>query len=540
MRALARLLLGSAVVATFVGCGTSRPVRFDDGSVITRIDDTVPIPEPTEAEFHRFSHHIENFVNRQLRLGLDPMPAPPALDVNRWGDVPTSSWYVRRGELSPAQVEVGAGVGFDAPEAHFPWTITRVKSGGANPGFLFQDSRGEGFILKVDKPGVPIVATSAGAVANRLLWALGYRVPDDRIVIFDRSQLVLGAKARDKGITDADVDAVLEARASRMPDGRWRALTSRFLHGTPVGGYSYTGTREGDLNDIIDHERRRSLRAMRVFGAWLQHVDMKIDNTLDLYVRSDAGGHLEHYLVDFDGCLGGYWAARGEARIGSAYDLDLGELVRGLGLFGLVPRPYEHLEGATHPEIGLFESEVYDPATWTPNYVNDQLDAAGPADLFWAGTVLSKLRREHVEAAVRAGRYVDAEAERILADVLWRRWEKTVDWALLQVSPAVSLLPAEHDPSHLVIEAEDALLRAGRPSALRWQVEVLDEEGHVLHSATAETPAVDWSVDGPSAGDTVIVRWVALDGTRQLPESEAHYRFDDGRWRLAGILRNGE
>jgi hypothetical protein len=150
------------------------------------------------------------------------------------------------------------------------------------------------------------------------------------------------------------------------------------------------------------------------------------------------------------------------------------------------------------------------------------------------------LRREHIEAAVRAGRYVDPEAERILADVLRRRWEKTVDWALLQVSPVVSLLPRDSDATQLVIHGEDALLRAGRPSTLRWQMNLLTAEGKVLHSFTAESPKVDWSVEDVSPGDTVIVRWIALDGDRQLPETEAHYRFRDGHWQLVGVLRDGQ
>ena len=40
---------------------------------------------------------------------------------------------------------------------------------------------------------------------------------------------------------------------------------------------------------------RLTTRGLRVFGAWLNHTDMKDDNALDMYV----GGHLEHYLVDF-------------------------------------------------------------------------------------------------------------------------------------------------------------------------------------------------------------------------------------------------
>ncbi len=135
----------------------------------------------------------------------------------------------------------------------------------------------------------------------------------------------------------------------------------------------------------------------------MNHVDVKEDNTLDLYVGEDGAGHLRHYLVDFDGCLGGYWAARHEARIGHAYDLDWREFWGGLLGLGLHVHPYERLGEPVHPEVGLFTDEDYDPAGWRPNYVNDQVMNCDRADAFWAGTVLAKIDDAMIDAAAAAG-----------------------------------------------------------------------------------------------------------------------------------------
>ncbi len=546
MRARAAALAATAALG--VASCAPPPVRFVDGEPVRVVHDTADIPEPAEKEFWRLSHHIENFGPKQIRLGLDPVPAPPALDVNRLGEVPSSSWYEDRGAPTPAQVAAGAGGEDPGPEAFRPWKITGMKSGGRNPGLVIEDARGVRYICKFDKPYAPVVATAAGAVAARLLWALGYHVPDDRVVFFAREQLTVAEGATDKGddgtrtpIRDDAVDALLEKYAPRNAAGEYRVLVSRYLPGKPIGGWSYRGTRADDPNDTIPHPQRRSLRALRVFGAWLNHVDLKEDNSLDLYTEEDGRHFLRHYLVDFDGCLGGYWAARFEPRIGFAYDFDLGEVASGIPSFGLLTRPYEALRTPRHPLVGLFEAEAYDPAEWKANYVNDTVLAWRPADAFWAGTVMARLTPEHVRAAVTAARFDDPSADEELTRVLVARWEKTVDWALTRVTPVTGLDRVVMQGEGFRVDAGDALAEAGRPSALRYRVEVLDDAGRRIAGPTgAGAPAADVAAEVARGREYVVVRWTAAGGEGALPPAEAHYRRDRGSWRLTGILRDGE
>lgn len=542
----ARALL---LVLALASCAPA-PTRFVDGPPIREVDDTANTPEPSEKEFYRLSHHFENFGPRQIRLGLDPVHAPPARDVNRFGEVPNSSWYEDRGDLTPDQVAAGAGLEEPGPESFRPWKITGMKSGGRNPGLVVEDSRGFRYICKFDKIGSPVIATAAGAVAARLLWAAGYYVPDDRVAFISRSELTIAEGASDRTpsgqkipLRDEAVDHLLNTFAARNARGEYRVLLSRYLPGKPKGGWSYRGTRGDDPNDTIPHENRRSLRGLRVFGAWLNHVDLKEDNSLDLYTEEEGRHFLRHYLVDFDGCLGGYWAARHEPRIGFAYDFDLGEVVTGIPTFGLAPRPYETLGEPEHPLVGLFEADAYDPATWKANYLNDSVLASRPADAYWAGRVMSRLSLDHIRAAVTAARFEDSTADEVLARVLHERWRKTVDWALTQVTPVESLDRVKVQSGGFRVEATDALLEAKRPSSLRYAIEIFDESGRNLAppSSLSDSPNADVPTSVLSDHSSVVVRWTATDETgRSLPPTEAHYHRRGDDWSLAGILRDGE
>jgi hypothetical protein len=540
----------AVLVLTGIACAPSQP-HFNDGPAVVRVEDNKNIPEPKEHEFYRSSHHFDNFLPRQARLRLNPVPPPPAQDVNRFGQVPNSSWYVNRIEhVSPLEVAQGSGGDDPGPEAFKPWTITGLKVGGRNPGFVFEDTRGVRYICKFDKMRFPAVTTAAGAVAARLFWTCGYNVPDDRVVFFHREDLLIGKDAtyrksfgRKKPLCTELVDEFFDEKIRPGRDGQYRALISRYLPGRPVGGYSYNGTRSDDANDTIPHQNRRSLRGLRVFAAWLNHVDVKVDNTLDLYVKKDEGGFLDHYLVDFDGCLGGYWAARTEARIGFAYDFDLKEFLGGIPALGLFKRPYEDLTQPENPLVGMFESRVYDPARWKANYLNDQLASCTAADCFWAGTVLAQLSGEHIKAAVTAARFEDEEAADILTRVLIERREKTLNWALSQVTPVIDVDRIRFDDEGMHVDADDALRSAGLPSTMTYNYDVLDMNGNVLQG-TAEyisSPIASVSSTILNERKYFIIRWTARDGTKQiLPPAEAHYSSRSGSWRLVGVLRDGQ
>ena len=192
---------------------------------------------------------------------------------------------------------------------------------------------------------------------------------------------------------------------------------------------------------------------------------------------------------------------------------------------------------------------MYEPAGWRQNYLNDQLFGMRPADAFWAGNILAQISEDHVRAAAGAARYDDPDAAVILTRILRARWEKTVDWALTQVTPVVDLEPIPAAGAGgtmaadggLTIEARDALNVFRRPSSLQYRVRVLDADGGVVAEVQdSGAPAIQLAGEVLAGRRYVVVEWVAVSGSDDLPPTHAHYIAGPSGWRLVGILRDGE
>ncbi len=103
--------------------------------------------------------------------------------------------------------------------------------------------------------------------------------------------------------TRDDMNVVLEAVA-RKPDGSYRVVAGRQLPGKILGGFQYSGTRPDDPNDVVPHEHRRELRALRVFGAWTNLTDLKAANTLDTVLPENGRSIVKHILQDVGSTFG--------------------------------------------------------------------------------------------------------------------------------------------------------------------------------------------------------------------------------------------
>ena len=191
------------------------------------------------------------------------------------------------------------------------WNVVSPKLAGFAPGFTMRDSRNDLWFVSFDAAGHPEAATGAIAVANRIFWALGLlagREPSRRRSHPNNSSIAESAtvtppSGRKRPMRPSDLDAVLR-RAHRSEDGSYRAIAARAVPGRPVGGFRYYGTRPDDPNDVVPHEHRRELRALKVFGAWTNLVDMKAGNTLDSVVVEGGRSVVRHYLQDVGSTFG--------------------------------------------------------------------------------------------------------------------------------------------------------------------------------------------------------------------------------------------
>ena len=93
-------------------------------------------------------------------------------------------------------------------------------------------------------------------------------------------------------------------RAARNADGTYRAAAAGCCRARSSAAFRYEGTRPDDPNDIVPHEHRRELRALRVFGAWTNLTDLKAGNTLDTLVTENGRGVVKHYLQDVGSTFG--------------------------------------------------------------------------------------------------------------------------------------------------------------------------------------------------------------------------------------------
>src|SRR4029450_3875729 len=200
--------------------------------------------------------------------------------------------------------ELVRGADVDAPPDPSKWTLIREKTAGAHPGFTAMDAKGETWFLEFDPPHSPGGATAAVAIATKIFWALGYNQVESFLTSFDPKVSTIDPKAtvrRPNGkrtpFTHDDMNGVLE-NVARNADGPYRVVAGRLLPGKILGGYQYAGTRPDDPNDVIPHEHRRELRALRVFGAWTNLTDLKAANTLDALETVNGRSIVKHHLQD--------------------------------------------------------------------------------------------------------------------------------------------------------------------------------------------------------------------------------------------------
>ncbi len=239
-----------------------------------------------------------------------------------------------------------------------------------------------------------------------------------------------------------DLDEVLR-RAHRNADGSYRAIAARAVSGRPIGGFKYYGTRPDDPNDVVPHEHRRELRALKVFGAWTNLVDMKAGNTLDAVVVENGRSVVRHYLQDVGSTFG--TGANGPREYDEGYELlyDAALLRKRLFTLGFFISPWQTVDYDELPSIGRFEGDVFDPPSWQPRVGTAALRHARADDTFWAARRVAAFSDEMIRAAVRTGKYSDPAAEALLTDVLIKRRQKIAAAYLPAINPLVDFALSE-------------------------------------------------------------------------------------------------
>jgi hypothetical protein len=316
-------------------------------------------------------------------------------------------------------------------------------------------------------------------ISTKIFHALGYYVPEDFLVTFDESQLAVapGAKVRTetgakRPIRQADVSRWLE-RTPRTASGRIRALASRYVPGTVVGQFRYSGTRSDDPNDIYPHERRRELRGMRVFAAWLNHDDARSINSIDTYVEDGGRRYIRHYLQDFGSNLGSGSTSAQQPRGGYEYLIEGDKVAKGLVTFGFWRRDWTKVQYPANPSLGNIEADFFQPWKWKTEYPQPAFDQMDDADAFWAASLASRFTDPMIEAIVATGQLSDPAAARYLADVIIRRRDKVVSYWITRTNP-LDRFAVRREPGGVALTFDNAAVRLqavqqGAAYKVRWK-----------------------------------------------------------------------
>jgi hypothetical protein len=267
-------------------------------------------------------------------------------------------------------------------------------------------------------------------------------------------------------------------------------MASLMIAGKPIGGHAAEGTRSDDVNDRIAHELRRDLRGASALFAWLDHTDVKEDNSLDMWTQDPADParhYVEHYFIDFGGSLGAATVFTHDRRLGTEYKVDFPAMLSSVATLGMRPRPWDRRGQPGLLGVGVYDNH-YDPGTWkpeTPAYV--PFRTADRFDRFWAAKTLIRFTRAQLRAAVDTGRLSDPKAADYLVDTLVARQRATARYWFWRVNPLDGFTA---DATEVCF---DDLLLTHKLGAVtdrtRYRIRTYDRGGHAL--ATDRTVLAD-------------------------------------------------
>lgn len=438
-----RAVVMLALVGVATGCGANgvplplrpEPIPYADTLPVPEMEEYAPIEMPSLFKASLGDEMVRPFSLRRW------MGAPhEALNVTRMDEVVNSAWFENRnGKQRMSLEEVARGAATtNGPDTNGPITVIGGKSQGISPGFTVRDSRGDIYLFKFDPQGSLYMSSSADVISSRFFYAAGYHTPEDHITVFDSARLVLDPEAEietvegERLMREDDIVEIL-ALVDALPDGRYLALASKFLDGVPKGPFRFKDVRNDDPNDYYHHQYRRELRGLYVVSAWLNHVDMRFANTLDMYTEP---GYLKHYLIDFAATLGSGTIRPHRPREGVEYNYDFWPTTArmlSLGFFtlGWEDKPFRVI----HPAIGYIPVEDFNPGTWKANWPNAAFNRVTVRDGYWGAKLVGSFSDEQLRAVVAEGKLPSPQAADTLVKILAYRRDRTVEHWYSKVSP---------------------------------------------------------------------------------------------------------
>ena len=473
-----------------------------------------------------------------------------AVNVNTVDEVPDSSWFTNRLGRQPWSIEqLVRGPDTGTGPAPGAWTIIEAKSEGVTPGFTIRDSAGDTYFIKFDPPSNPEMASGAEVIATKLFYALGYHTPENYIATMpDALSIAPGTVIEDEDgverpMETGDIRTILK-KTARRPDGSYRVLASKLLPGKTVGRFRYWGTRSDDPNDIHPHEHRRELRGLSVFAAWLNHDEVRSDNTFDVLVKEGDRTIIRHYLLDFGSTLGSGSTQAQSTRAGNEYVWEARPTFITMLTLGFYVRPWLKVDYPDLPAVGRFESTYFQPENWKADAPNPAFRNVRSEDQFWAARIMAALSAEAVEAVVGTAQFTDPRASAYVKKTLLERKSKILGLWLNGTNPVVN--PALSRSGSLSFQNAAVEVAAANPAegyTLAWS---RFDNGTGTHTPVGpEQTVTATAADAPADLLANQPEYVAVTIRALHPERPAwkqpliaYFRRTGEAWALVGLERN--
>jgi hypothetical protein len=543
----ARAGLAIALVAAFgflSSSGSTQAPRFYPDDPIAREPESQDASAAQPYSIQQMYEQVDNLFVTSKYVATGKR----AQNINTIDEVPDSSWFTNRiGTIPLTADQIIRGPVPGAPPDPSRWVLTREKTSGAHPGFTARDAKGETWFLEFDPRSNPEGATAAVEIANKIFWALGYNQVESFLTTFDPKRIEFDPKAtlrRPSGkrtpFTQDDVNSILEIVAKNA-DGTYRVIAGRQVPGKVLGNFLYAGTRPDDPNDLVPHEHRRELRALRVFGAWTNLTDLKAANTLDSLVTENGRSIVKHVLQDV-GSTFGMCNDVHEWDLSYEYFYQADTSLKRLFSFGFALSPWQTIPYQEYPSIGKFEGDRFDPRQWRPQTPTTGYMEMRDDDAFWAARRVAAFSDDLIRALVHTGQFSDPAAEKLLADVLIKRREKVKSVYLTAVNPVVN--PRLDANGRLTVEnaAIDNGVAKG-PVTYRVAWGVFDNatgQTRPLSETQSSTTTIETPKGLPDAAGSYISVDIAVD-SQAFPSWKqpvrTHFRHEGASWKLVGLER---
>ena len=466
--------------------------------------------------------------------------ATDSLGVNTLGEVPDSSWFTNRDTASLSiEASKQGGRTHGAPQP--PFTVVAAKTEGVSTGFRIRDSRGLQYFVKADPPSNPEMATAADVVGALFLYAAGYNVPENYILVGKREDFRLSSDAKIKRphgkehrLNETEMRQIFD-RIPREADGNIRLMASLSLPPKIVGPFRYTGVRTDDPNDLIPHQQRRDLRGLSVIFSWVNHTDAKGENTMDTVEGTGENARFVHHLLDFGDSFGSDSDIAKDPRHGNEY-IVLPVAWGRMASFGLAAPDWETV---TYPKrmkaVGNFTASAFDPLDWKPNYPNQAFVQMTAVDGYWGAKHVMAFRNEQIRAIVEEGKFQDPRVVDYMTRVLESRRDAIGKAWFRQVLPLEGFRIVDDRLTFDDLAVQYGFSSPGRYlfSWFVWRNDAQERQD----VSPPENYMLPDTLKSLAAGSYIGCR-IALEHADKRSVT-VYFRHEGDSWKLVGISRTG-